>query len=187
MKAQSLRQSQETHVGVFILAGGLSTRMGRDKSRIRVTGRCLLTWVRNAAKATGWPVRIIRKDIVPRRGPLGGVLTALRRTRANVLLFLSCDMPAIKTDWLMLLADSLPAHKLAAFTELDGVAGFPFAIRRDAADLVVQLIVGKKLSLQGLATYTKARRVRIPRHRALEFININTRADLIQARSLARQ
>lgn len=58
-------------VEVFILAGGLSARMGRDKARLRLRGRTLLAWVRAAARATGWPVRVIRRDLVPRCGPLG--------------------------------------------------------------------------------------------------------------------
>ena len=85
-------------VEVFILAGGLSARMGRDKARLRLRGRTLLAWVRAAARATGWPVRVIRRDLVPRCGPLGGVWTALGRSRAERLVFLSCDMPFVTPE-----------------------------------------------------------------------------------------
>src|SRR5262245_23419835 len=71
---------------VCILAGGLSSRMGRDKSRVRLAGRTLLSCVRAQAEATGWPVRIIRRDLTPMCGPLGGIFTALASTRADLLI-----------------------------------------------------------------------------------------------------
>ena len=82
---------------VCILAGGLSSRMGRDKSKLRLGGKSLLSHVKTAAAAAAQncPVRIIRKDLVPRCGPLGGIYTALRTTRAQCVLFLSCDMPFV--------------------------------------------------------------------------------------------
>src|SRR5262245_31356666 len=80
---------------IWILAGGLSLRMGRDKSRLRLGSRTLLGHVRHAARQTGFPVRTLRKDALPRCGPVGGVWTALKRSRASALLFLPCDMPNI--------------------------------------------------------------------------------------------
>ena len=67
--------------------------MGRDKSRLRFGGRTLLSHIKRAAESTGLPVRVIRRDIVPRCGPLGGVYTALTRTKMDHVLFLPCDMP----------------------------------------------------------------------------------------------
>ena len=60
-----------------ILAGGLSSRMGRDKSRLRLGGRTLLARIRATAKVIGLPHRIIRRDLVANCGPLGGLYTAL--------------------------------------------------------------------------------------------------------------
>lgn len=85
---------------IFILAGGLSTRMGRDKSRIRLGSRTLLGHVRQTAEKTGLRVRVIRRDAVPRCGPMGGIYTALQRSSADCLLFLACDMPFISTELL---------------------------------------------------------------------------------------
>src|SRR5262245_53027899 len=76
MPARSL--NEPPRFGAAILAGGRSSRMGRDKSRLRVGRRTMLTHAKQAAQALGLPVRVIRRDIVPRCGPLGGVLTALK-------------------------------------------------------------------------------------------------------------
>src|SRR5690349_6523011 len=80
---------------VCILAGGLSTRMGGDKARLRLGRRTMLSIIRGTASDLGVPVRIIRKDLIARCGPLGGLLTGLKTTRADAVLFLACDMPLI--------------------------------------------------------------------------------------------
>ena len=69
--------------------------MGRDKGRLRWRGKSLLQHVRSAARQASWPARVIRRDIIPRCGPLGGVYTALKTTRYDAVLFLACDMPLI--------------------------------------------------------------------------------------------
>ncbi len=87
-------------ISVCILAGGLSTRMGRDKSRIRIGRRTMLEHVRHIASELGLPVRVLRRDAVPRCGPIGGIYTALARTRADAILFLACDMPFVTAAFL---------------------------------------------------------------------------------------
>src|SRR2546427_11353860 len=80
---------------ICILAGGSSSRMGRDKSRLRLGGRTLLAHIRATAKTIGLPHRIIRRDLVVHCGPMGGLYTALVTSRADATLFLSCDMPFV--------------------------------------------------------------------------------------------
>ncbi|MEO8427284.1 MAG: NTP transferase domain-containing protein, partial [Verrucomicrobiota bacterium] len=80
---------------IAILAGGRSSRMGRDKSRLRLGKRTLLGQVRATAERLRLPVRIIRQDLVPRCGPLGGIYTALKTSRKQVILFLPCDTPFV--------------------------------------------------------------------------------------------
>ena len=98
MKRNETKES--TPLEVCILAGGLSSRMGRDKARLRLNGRTLLAQVRDAAQTLGCPVRVIRRDLVTRCGPLGGVFTALKTSRAEAVLFLACDMPFVSPELL---------------------------------------------------------------------------------------
>ena len=85
---------------IVILAGGLSSRMGRDKSRIRLGRRTILGHVRAIAAQLHLPVRVLRRDALPRCGPLGGIYTALTRSRADAVLFLACDMPFVSPAFL---------------------------------------------------------------------------------------
>ena len=72
--------------------------MGRDKSRLKLGRRTMLGHIRAEAKTLGLPVRVIRRDLVPRCGPLGGIFTALKTTSADGVLFLACDMPFIRSE-----------------------------------------------------------------------------------------
>lgn len=171
-------------VEVIILAGGLSTRMGRDKATVRLRGRTLLAWVRAAARETGWPVRVIRRDRVPRCGPMGGVWTALASSRAERLVFLSCDMPFVSPK---LISTVAKRKGRGAFTETEEGAGFPFALARAAAlPVVAAAIEAKRFSLQSLARTLRASRVRPrPADRA-RLQNLNTPQELTEAAARAK-
>ena len=74
--------------------------MGRDKARHRLGSKTLLAIIDLEARRLGLPVRIIRRDLVRRCGPLGGIYTALKTSEAAAELFLACDMPFVSTDLL---------------------------------------------------------------------------------------
>lgn len=169
----------------FILAGGQSRRMGSDKSRARIGRRTMLSLVVSAAKQAGLRARIVRRDSVARCGPMGGVVTALRRSRAEVVVFLSCDMPFVPPAFVRRVAMSVRGRTLAAFTVDSGAAGFPFALRREAVHVAETLITRGEFSLQALARATRARRIRPGSDARPGLMNVNTRTDLTQARRRA--
>jgi len=174
---------QPPAVEVVILAGGLSSRMGRDKARLRLGGRPLLGWVRAAARASGWRVRVIRRDLVPRCGPLGGVWTAFQRSRVRRLVFLSCDMPFVSPALIRAVAER---KDKAVFVETAEGAGFPFALDRACFPTVEQALAEKRFSLQALARCLRARKLRLPRRRQGELRNLNTPEDCARARASQR-
>lgn len=162
---------------ICILAGGLSSRMGRDKARLRLRGQSLLSRVRTVAAQARWPVRVIRRDLVPRCGPLGGVCTALKTTRAEVVLFLACDMPFITAELIGKLVKLRQTRNLAVFTLGGQGPGFPFLLRRAALPRVEEQIAAGEFSLQSLAAKCRARMIRAPGG-ARSLFNVNTPADL---------
>lgn len=169
---------------IWILAGGQSSRMGRDKSRIRIAGKTLLQHVRAVALTTDLPVRTIRTDAVPRCGPLGGVLTGLRRARNGWALFLSCDMPLV-TPWLLEeLIQEANAKQQPVFVRSERGFGFPLVLPVSAQATVERLIAEGRPSLQRLAAAVAALDRRLPAGRRRELSNANTPAELAALRRL---
>lgn len=94
----------------LILAGGRSTRLGRDKARLELHGRPLLARQIALARSLA-PVEVlvsgrtdtdysdfgcpVLHDRVPDAGPLAGIATALEAARAPLVLVLAVDLPRL--------------------------------------------------------------------------------------------
>ena len=97
----------------FVLAGGSSRRMGRDKAKLMLGGetmverqlRLLLSVCRSVA-ILGPPKNfealqvIVLPDEFPGRGPLAGLYTALHWSSTEFNLFRSCDLPFMESGFL---------------------------------------------------------------------------------------
>ena len=175
--------SQQVMLEACILAGGLSTRMGRDKSRLRLGRRTMTGIIRATVGDTGIKARVIRRDAVPRCGPLGGIYTALKSSRADLVFILACDMPFVSAKLLDGLRRKLRAGDKAVFVREKGVVGFPCLLRReDCSAAVLQQIKRGELSLQKLARVLKARMLQPTRSELRGMVNINTLAEFEKAR-----
>jgi molybdopterin-guanine dinucleotide biosynthesis protein A len=169
---------------ICILAGGLSTRMGRDKSRVRLGRDTMLRQVKTVAASTGFKVRIIRRDIVPRSGPIGGIYSALETTDADAVIFLACDMPFITPEILTKLAAvGSTSPELAVFFKSGGKLSFPFLIPRQHAGRIALRLQSGDFSIQSLRRYLPNKVAPCPAKWLQYFENINTPADLARARN----
>jgi molybdopterin-guanine dinucleotide biosynthesis protein A len=103
-------------IGSFILAGGVSSRMKRDKALLEVGGvpllvrtARLLESVVGAPSVIGDPAAYkslalpLIADDWPGAGPLGGIATALRTSSASWNLVVACDLPYLTGEWLQFL------------------------------------------------------------------------------------
>ncbi len=144
----------------------------------------MLSQVRAMAMATGLPIRIIWRDSVPRCGPLGGVCTALKGTRAKVILFLACDMPFVTTGLLHFLIRSFAPDKDALFVRRAKLTGFPFLLRPEVLPKLAEQIRRRDFSIRALAKSLEATTVRLPREWLPQLRNVNTLADWERARRL---
>lgn len=106
-------------ISAVILAGGASTRMGRDKAWVEFKGRPLIHLAVETVRAFGvrqifisgrgdqdftalkCPVLL---DLKPGFGPLGGIERALQACSAPLLLVLAVDMPGMTVEFLRQLA-----------------------------------------------------------------------------------
>lgn len=106
-------------VTVAILAGGLSRRMGANKSFVSLAGKPLLQHVIERVSALRLPVILITNtpeqyvhfdlpmygDVYPQCGSLGGLYTALHSSFTDYTLCVACDMPFLSVDLLRYMLD----------------------------------------------------------------------------------
>src|SRR5205809_379940 len=151
---------------ICILAGGLSTRLGQDKARLRFGRRTMLSIIRDEAAKVGYPVRVIRRDLVPRCGPLGGIYTALKTTRADAVLFLACDMPFVEKKLLDLLLRRARcrAAPISVFTTSGAEIGFPLCLPKTETDKILGRIGAKDYALKSLCRALHATILAVPRN-----------------------
>jgi molybdopterin-guanine dinucleotide biosynthesis protein A len=151
--------------------------MGRDKARLRIGSKTLLGHIQGEALKLRLPVRIIRRDLVPRCGPLGGIYTALKTSAAEAELFLACDMPFVSAGLLESLVEFWTTERRPAFIVSQRTAGFPFVVPVEAFEIVENQMLKKIFSLQKLAEVLKGRLMHAPVEHEEELFNVNTSAE----------
>lgn len=117
-----------------VLAGGQSSRMGRDKALMEIDGRTMLDRavellrphvreilvVGDPSKYTTSHGTVI-PDEIPGQGPLGGLTTALKRARYVRMLVIACDLPELNDRLLTRLKTALDERHDAAVPKHDGL------------------------------------------------------------------
>jgi molybdopterin-guanine dinucleotide biosynthesis protein A len=122
----------------FVLAGGQSSRMGRDKALLEFAGRLLLAHALAIFDEAGIPAMIagaaspalrslpvfaqIVEDASPGLGPLSGICTALSITSARHAVFLPVDLPFLPPSLLVFLLRH--AQMTGSAVTVPSVSGF---------------------------------------------------------------
>jgi molybdopterin-guanine dinucleotide biosynthesis protein A len=116
-------------VTAFVLAGGKSSRMGRDKALLQFGGKTLLegalvlaSTVAPKLKIVGDPAKYaefapVVSDIYLDRGPLGGIHAALINTDTDLNLILATDLPFVAPAFLQ--------HLIATARSTDALVTVP--------------------------------------------------------------
>ena len=124
---------QYDQVSAFILTGGASSRMGKEKTLLEFGGQPIVLRIARLVEplvsdvtAVGSPERypILGLNVIKDRefglpsesgrklGPLAGIATALTATRMDWNLILACDLPYLTREWLdWLLARTKVSHQ----------------------------------------------------------------------------
>jgi molybdopterin-guanine dinucleotide biosynthesis protein A len=193
---------------VAILAGGKSSRMGTDKSFVPLLGRPMIEHVMERVAVLGQDETILVvnrpddyanlglpmfSDVIPDKGSLGGIYTAIHSSRNDSTLVLACDMPLINP--------SLLRYMIALCSEDGGpydvivprVEGHPQGLHaiygRSCLDPIRECINADRLKVIGFYDRVRVRYLDQPEYarfdpQGLSFQNINTPDELRAAKQL---
>ena len=197
------------NISCIVLAGGKGLRLGKDKVLEIVGSKCLLEHVISsisplcqdiiiviAAKQTvpqsvSHPKLRVAVDILPDRGPLGGIYTGLLTSDTFYNLVVACDMPFLNQDLLLYLLQSAVNFDIAIPRRNNQVEPLHAVYTKNCLAPIEDMIKQDRLSVNKLLGSVKTRYVEAeeldrfdPGH--LSFFNINTEADLKKARELVK-
>ena len=108
-----------------VLCGGASSRMGRDKTRLRMDGRSLLETALAAldgaasvvcvgdARPTSRPVTWVRESPIG-EGPVPALRAGLQRVTADVVVLLAADLPLVTPSAVVDLLSGLDGRGVVA-------------------------------------------------------------------------
>lgn len=186
-----------------VLAGGRSSRLGRDKALLEVGGETLLARaVRTLAsvcdevivvgpaerRAAVPGVRVV-PDERPGAGPLGGIATALRATGAERLLVVATDMPLLNPALLRYVIDLSPGYDVT-IPRVEGRTQQLHAVYgRDCLTVIDDQLGREDYKIDRFFARVRVRMVEEDEIRRIDpdlhsFRNINTREDWQSVRSL---
>jgi molybdopterin-guanine dinucleotide biosynthesis protein A len=148
-------------VGAVVLAGGRSSRFGRDKLVERIGDRPLLALAVDAVSAVAADVVVVAHaplvalpeaarvvtDPVPFEGPLAGLATGLRALEPGTqdAIVVGGDMPTLVPAVLARLLEALDLPEqpsVAVLADDERPRPLPMAIRRDAGLAAVDRLLG---------------------------------------------
>jgi molybdopterin-guanine dinucleotide biosynthesis protein A len=194
---------------VVLQAGGASRRMGQDKGLIPFLGKPLIErliqrlapvsqeMIINTNQPTHYAYLGLPtvEDVIPNRGALGGLYTAIHASIYPLVAVIACDMPFASPELLsaerdILLAD--PAIDAVIPHTEGGNEPFHSIYRREACLPLVEAAINTDMwRVDSWFSLANIRYMEPPETwrydpEGLAFLNLNTPEDLLRAEDLAR-
>lgn len=192
------------HAAGFVLVGGQSRRMGRDKALLELEGRPLFLRIANLLQPyvktvtlLGPPARYsgfgfpVLADQQPGQGPVGALYTALKNSSCDWNLFFACDLPLLNRRVIELLLRRVSDTDAQAVVPLAGDRWQPLcAAYHHSCVAAMEMMFEQRrhLALAGLLSLLHVDVLTTePRESLGEweemFLNVNTREQWEQVRS----
>jgi molybdopterin-guanine dinucleotide biosynthesis protein A len=188
-------------VTAFVLAGGQSSRMGREKAMLELGGRTLLERALELALTVAAEAMVVGsrgeferygrvlEDVYPEQGPLGGIHAALWASPTDLNLILAVDTPFLEARFLEFLVAQ--ARESGAVVTLprtaDGFHPLAAVYRRAFREVAEQALAEGRNKIDALFAEVEIRVLEEAELRQLAFApaifeNLNTQEDLERAR-----
>lgn len=176
-----------------VLAGGKSSRFGEDKALAVWDGKTLLeravdllsslqldpVVIANPGRDYSFLNCPVVNDLIPEKGPLGGLYTACTLFSERTLLVLTCDMPLLNQNILTRLINQHQYFCSATVINMNGkIQPFPGVYKADLKTLIYAQLMSDKLSMALFLTNVLNRRILTEVSDAQMFQNVNHRKDL---------
>ncbi len=188
-------------VTVAILAGGASRRMGANKSLVELEGKPLIQHVLDRVQRLNVPILLVTNqfdlyrrfqvsmvaDVLPGKGSLGGIYSALTHSSSPFTLCVACDMPFLNVDLL--------TYLLSLRTGFDAVVpmiesqpqGLHAVYHRRCTQPIRNLLDRNELRISGIFDHLRVRLVSEAAIRLIDpdlrsFTNLNTPEELARVR-----
>ena len=164
-----------------VLVGGRSTRMGVDKAALfadRVVAALRSAGADEVLLVGGHEL----PDEHPGRGPLGGIATALRSARHDVVAVLACDLPNASADGIRAVVDALAASG-SADVALPPGEPLHAAWRRSALPEVLAALERGELAVRAVLAHLEL--IEVVGLEPSWLLNVNSPADLLHTGPMA--
>jgi len=194
----------------MILAGGTSRRFGRDKASEPLDGRPLLQWVEHRLEQVAQEIIVVKaagqklpalesrrpltavEDLVPGKGPLGGIYSGLQAASHELSIAVGCDMPLLCVPLLRRLCVLADGYDVVIPRRAGRLQPLHAVYRRDCGEAIRRELQGERLKV---ISFLHAVRVRYVDEdewasfdkEGLSFFNVNAEADLLRASHLLKQ
>lgn len=184
------------NISGVILAGGRAQRMGgQDKGLVEFKGKPLVAYAiaamqpivgellisanRNLERYRQWGLPVITDQDSVSAGPLAGILAALAKINAEVLVVMPCDTPLVTTAYLQKLVAQLNVQQADIAVAFDGERLHPvlMAIKTELRPSLQAYLQAEQRKVEGWLNQHRAVRVDFQDQRSA-LANINTLAEL---------
>lgn len=188
-------------IGLIILAGGNSSRMGIDKVWLRWQGETLFSRLfakastygfseilvsvnKNIERYEQYPVAVV-PDIYLNCGPLGGLHAGLQAGKADYFFAISCDMPFFQfsflVEWQKELQQGIQAIVPLTFGQEQPLAA---VYHKSCLPVIEKLLEQKNYKVHALLAQVNTKWIDMSENTSL-FFNVNTPQQLLIARAKA--
>lgn len=193
--------SEKILMSAVILAGGQSSRMGRDKALLPFGPGTLLEFLADAVSSIFCETLIvvnekqkcagldlggagIYEDLFKNRGPLAGLYTGLSYAQHQASCVLTCDMPFLDEKVLREMASVWQeGYDVICLEDSEGIAQpFPAIYLRSCKYLISLLLERREHSMKRLFEVATVKTFTLPQETKKVLMNMNTPEDYARVR-----
>jgi molybdopterin-guanine dinucleotide biosynthesis protein A len=193
----------------IVLAGGKSSRLGRNKALQIIDGRSLIQRVIDSLATLSTEIIVVTAhgeaipcysavqietvaDIYPEKGPLGGIYSGLMSSRSSRAVAVGCDTPFLSASLLRYMTQVRSMYDVVVPRIKNKLEPLCAVYSESCTGPIQRLLAQDELRIDRLFGMVKVKYVGEsevnrfdPKH--LSFFNVNSHADLDRARRLAIQ